>query len=192
MIKINHLKDLVLVTSKENKLKEFQRYGISDLKMEKGLDLQEVQSDEITVVLHKAKTAGKNRIVEDTSLHIEGENVGVNVKWMLDNIHEFAGKSAYWEVLIGLNDGDSIRIYRGRTYGTIVKNEEFLDESIFGFDANFRVKGIGKTLHELEKEGIKDNHSARKDATFELCNNNYFYSVDIANISEWPGQYQNS
>ncbi|MNJ90354.1 dITP/XTP pyrophosphatase [compost metagenome] len=192
MIKINHLKDLVLVTSKENKLKEFQRYGISDLKMEKGLDLQEVQSDEITVVLHKAKTAGKNRIVEDTSLHIEGENVGVNVKWMLDNIHEFAGKSAYWEVLIGLNDGDSIRIYRGRTYGTIVKNEEFLDESIFGFDANFRVKGIGKTLHELEKEGIKDNHSARKDATFELCNNNYFYSIDIANILEWTGQYQNS
>lgn len=159
--------------------------------MEKGLDLQEVQSDEITVVTYKAKTAGKNRIVEDTSLHIEGENVGVNIKWMLENIDQFAGKSAYWEVLIGLNDGETIKIYRGRTYGNIVAKKESSNENIFGFDANFRIKGIGKTLHELEKEGKKDEYSARRDATFELCNNNYFYSIEIKDIPEWTGSYQN-
>jgi hypothetical protein len=46
-----------LVTSNENKLKEFKRFGLINLEIEKGVDLKEVNAIDTTVVLYKAVDA---------------------------------------------------------------------------------------------------------------------------------------
>lgn len=41
-------------------------------------------------------------ITEDTSLDIEGEKVGINVKWMMDFLSKFVGKHANWNVFLAI------------------------------------------------------------------------------------------
>lgn len=41
-------------------------------------------------------------IIEDTSLDVEGEKVGVNVKWMMSSLSSFVGKRANWNVFLAI------------------------------------------------------------------------------------------
>ena len=56
--------------------------------------MREIVADPLSVVIHKASQLGEYVIVEDTSLDIEGEQVGINVKWMLDSLTNCIGKKA--------------------------------------------------------------------------------------------------
>lgn len=180
---------LKLVSSNENKLKEFKRFGLTDISIEKGLDLKEVDGEALDVIVYKSKDAGKGTIVEDTSLVIDGAYIGVNVRWLLDNIHEYAGRKASWKVLIGLNDGKSIRLFRGKINGHISKTETELKG--FGFDSLFVPEGSDKNLYELEQEGLKDEFSARRMAVNELVADNYSIAFALDSIPIWEGSYQN-
>ena len=64
------MKKPILVSSNENKLKEFSRFGL-DLDIEKGRDLKEVMADPLGVIVYKALEAGPDRVVEDTTLIID-------------------------------------------------------------------------------------------------------------------------
>lgn len=57
------MQSLKLVTSNKDKLKEFERFGLSEIKIEKGLDLKEVNGTALEVIVNKAKDAGKRMIV---------------------------------------------------------------------------------------------------------------------------------
>ena len=176
-----------LVTSNENKLNEFKRFGLN-IVIEKGLDLKEVNGTDLEVIVHKAKDAGTGMIVEDTSLNIEGESVGVNVRWLLDNLHTYAGKKASWVVLIGLNDGESIRVFKGKINGVITNKETSMNG--FGFDSLFIPEGSDKTLYELENEGLKDDFSARKLAIDKLVLGEYMHRIELSTLTPWEGPYQ--
>lgn len=184
-------KNIFLVTSNVNKLKEFQRFGIKDIQIEKGVDIAEVDADADpeTVISYKALEAGSNRIVEDTSLHIEDEDVGVNIRWLLDNLEQFNGKKAVWEVLLGYNVGGKISIFRGVIEGTITDK---VDKSIqgFGFDQYFIPNGQDKTLHELKEAGVKDSYSARKVAVENLLAGIKIREEIISTIPTWTGKMQ--
>lgn len=181
--------EIYLVTSNKNKLKEFERFGLSDIKIDKGQDLEEVDSTPLNVIIYKSVAAGPFRAVEDTSLHIEGEDVGVNIRWLMDNLDTYEGKSATWEVLIGYNDSSSISVFRGIIEGTITSKVN-AEEQGFGFDQYFIPKGQNKTLHQLEKEGLKDDFSARKLAVKNLKESNFIEKLDIENIPAWTGKMQ--
>ena len=45
---------------------------------------------------------GEYVITEDTSLDIEGEKVGINVKWMMDSLPKFVGTHANWNVFLAI------------------------------------------------------------------------------------------
>ena len=64
--------------------------------------MREIVADPLSVVIHKASELGEYVIVEDTSLDIEGEQVGINVKWMLDSLTDFIGKKALWNVYLAI------------------------------------------------------------------------------------------
>jgi len=177
-----------LMTSNVNKLNEYKRFGLSELTLEKGKDLKEVAADPITVILYKAKDAGKNTLVEDTSLHIEGVEIGTNIRWMLDDVSAYDGKSATWEVLIGENDGEHITLYQGIIEGTITNR--FNEPVGFGFDCYFIPKGETFTLYELEKKGQKDDVSARKKAILSYLKKEPIHRVPIHDIPTWNGHYQ--
>lgn len=178
-----------LVTSNQNKLKEFQRYGIQNLIIEPGKDLKEVQADSQTVIVYKSLEAGKNHIVEDTSLHVENEDVGANIRYLLDDLKKYNGKKAVWEVLIGLNDGETISIYQGVIEGTIT--DKFKNQNLgFGFDAYFIPNGTNNTLYELELNEKKDNYSARKKCVDNYLENKILKKISIKDIPVWEGLYQ--
>ena len=69
--------EFYLVSSNENKLKEFQNI-FPDLKILKGKDLKEIKADAETVVIYKILEAKKNYkidklIIEDTILEIDSK-----------------------------------------------------------------------------------------------------------------------
>ena len=87
-------------------------------------------SDPLSVSIHKASQLGEYVITEDTSLDIEGEAVGINVKWMMDSLPNYVGKIANWNVFLAIlvrvgnvfhvQMQGQVHIYRGQVQGTIV------------------------------------------------------------------------
>lgn len=178
---------LKLVTSNEQKLEEFSRFNLGKMEVEKGRDLKEVESDELTVIVYKSLDAGTNRVVEDTSLVVEGADVGVNIRWMEDNLHTLIGRKAVWKVYLGLNDGEKIRIYGASVNGELV--DAGLGKE-FGFDGVFKPEGSKYTLHELSMMKRKDRYSARKKAVEAVKRGEVLHTYVIKDIPKWDGDYQ--
>lgn len=180
--------NFVLLTSNQNKLREFNSFGLP-IKAQKGRDINEVSGTDIEVIIYKSKDSGEFTIVEDTSLNVEGLDVGVNIRWMLDKINNLDGKKANWKVLLGVNDNTYISIYQGILYGTL-KNINEIPKDAFGFDPVFVPVGTSKTLYELNKEGKKEEFSARKMAVDNLLMDKYIEKIKISDIKPWTGEYQ--
>lgn len=188
-MKTSEIENIKLVTSNENKLREFRRFGIENIEIEKGIDLPEVNSDPITVVKHKANDAGPNRLIEDTNFDVENMDVGVNIRWLISSLKSdksIIGRNAVWTVYLGFNDGSNIYVYKGEIKGKI---SESSGEG-FGFDPIFTPNESKYTLAELEKMNKKDDFSARLNAVKNFMNNNYIEKIKINNIEPWSGEYQ--
>ena len=63
----------------------------------------------------QATAAGEGVLIEDTTLDVEGKEVGVNVRWMdfankdASDMDGFAGRKATWRVLLGLLEQGKVR-----------------------------------------------------------------------------------
>ncbi|KAK8823755.1 hypothetical protein WA538_001047 [Blastocystis sp. DL] len=139
---------LRLNTSNENKYREFKRlfanYGINLDATHR--EIREIVSDPLSVAIHKASQLGEYVISEDTSLDIEGEQVGINVKWMMNELPKFVGKRAVWNVYLAILLQGRVHVYRGQVVGVIVEPR---GDSNFGFDPVFQPEGAEKTLAEV-------------------------------------------
>jgi inosine/xanthosine triphosphate pyrophosphatase family protein len=181
--------DFRIVTSNERKLLEFRRYGLP-IAAEAGADLPEVAGTPIEVILHKSLAAGIGRIVEDTSLDIEGAEVGCNIRWMIDRIGDFAGRPALWRVFLGANTGNEVRVFSGEVQGVIVDRRPVAADA-FSFDPFFIPTGGERTLYDLEKIGLKDTVSARRIAAAALIADQPRHVFAVRDIARWTGAYQN-
>lgn len=145
------------------------------------IDLKEVDADPITVIAHKASQVEEEVIVEDSSLEIEGALVGINVRWLLDNLSEYTGRKATWTVLLAYRSGDKILIYQGVVSGVIV---EARGSGGFGFDPVFLPVGATDTLAQSKP----DTFNARAKAVNALVENNLFTEHPL--IENWDGPWQ--
>lgn len=180
--------DWKLISSNENKLNEFKRFGLENIGIEKGIDIKEVKGTDLEVIFYKSKEAGPFTIVDDTSLEVEGADIGNNIRWLLDDLDKHVGKKCVWKVLLGLNDGDKIYIYEGKLYGEITSGINNIDS--FGFDSLFLPEGYDLTLSELEYFNMKDEVSARKKAVSNLINGSFISDIKIDDLPIWNGEYQ--
>jgi len=179
--------DLKLNTSNLGKLVEFQRlfgetYSLTTTKQ----DLGEIESTPENVAIHKSIQMGDDVLVEDTSLDVEGASVGVNVKWMLDNLHEFEGKAAKWTVMLAIKKGPNARICHGVVSGTIVKA---VGNQGFGFDPVFKPDLSDKTLAQEKPDRV----NARFYAVQALMSNDpkFCKTLEIpAELFHWSGAWQ--
>lgn len=178
-----------MVSSNSNKLLEFQRLGLEQVRIEKGRDLQEVKADPITVVLYKAREAGIHRIVEDTSFDCEGADIGVDIKWKLNELKNLEFSNATWRVLLGVHEDEVIQVFEGVIKGQIVTHLGVPDDA-FGFDSLFMPNGSDMTLYELAKEGRKDNFSARRLAVEALLSKQSVFTQKVDELKEWNGEFQ--
>lgn len=146
-------KTWVLNTSNKGKLQEFERlfaqYGASIQSTE--VDLEEILADPIPVAIHKASQLGNGILVEDTSLDIEGADVGVNIRWLLENLSEFEGRKAVWRVLLAYQKDNLVYVYEGTVSGTIVQPR---GEGGFGFDPVFLPDGSDATLAQSKPDTV--------------------------------------
>lgn len=164
-------------TSNANKLDEFRRY-LGEVESIR-LDLQEPNADDLTVIRYKASQF-ENVLVDDTSLFIEGESVGVNIRWLLDKLPDFIGKRATFVCLLGIRRGNKVEIYEGKTEGTIVP----ACGDSFGFNNHFLPIGSSKTLGEV----IPNEINPRFIAVTNLLNGKPKYIEPL--LSNWGGSFQ--
>lgn len=175
-----------LNTSNPGKLAEFKllftKYGHNITNT--SIDLAEVDADALTVIVHKASSvngANGGVIVEDTSLDIEGEDVGVNIRWLLSNLDKYEGKKASWKVLLAFRHGDNIYISQGLVTGQIVKQS---GTSGFGFDPYFMPDNATKTLAEYKPDSV----NARALAVEAMINQKF--EAVLPAIENWNGGWQ--
>lgn len=166
-------------TSNPGKMAEYERFLGRDLD-QSTVDLAEPQADPDTVAVYKASQVDSGVLVEDTSLDVEGASVGVNVKWMLDNLDTYIGHGATFTVILGLKLTFNVYLFRGDVRGTIVKPRG----GGFGFDAVFQPNGSQKTLGE-EKP---DLFNARYLAVQKLERGRWYHVSPP--INEWDGEWQ--
>jgi len=145
------------------------------------IDLPEIIADPVTVVVHKASQIGENILVEDTSLEVEGADVGINVRWLLDHLEANVGKKAVWTVLLAYKKNDQIFVYEGVVDGTIVAPR---GSSGFGFDPVFLPEGADKTLAEAKP----DQYNARAKAVEALIKGNVLVVKPV--MTSWNGPWQ--
>jgi len=189
MSRINFSK-IELVSSNPKKIEEYVQYGLP-LRVSQGMDLPEVAGTSLEVIIHKAILAGKNKLVEDVSLEIQGLDVGVNIRWLSEEIRkrpELNGRKAQWITMLGLYYNEKIYICKGIVEGTLDFSDQV--ESQFGFDSIFVPKGNKYTLHRLKELGKKDLFSARKKAIEALLSSNFYKVFPRKEIPKWTGKYQ--
>ncbi len=180
------LSEFTLVTGNDDKIREFSRFGLTNLSSAKGEDIEEVDGTPEEVIVYKAIEAGAMRIVEDSVVLIDGEPM-VDIRWKLADLGGLIGKRIDFEVRLGVNDGTSVHVFKGRTSGRIVEPR---GDSGFGFDPFFEVDSIGMTLAELAGKGLKDSNSPRLAAVKQLLAWNADFSAEIGSVPSWKGPMQ--
>lgn len=153
------------------------------------IDVREPDADQTTVLSYKAHAVycqlGKSTWVEDTALFIDGADVGVNVRWLLNTIDKHNGKNASFDVMMGryVPDKNIVEIYTGRVAGTIGK---FAGKGGFGFDAYFYpTDNPTKSLAESKPDRV----NARWHVVQEIVTHGSYTTVDA--VKSWDGEWQN-
>ena len=176
-----------LLTSNPQKIEEYNRFGLGFTAV-KGNDIDEVDADMLTVALYKAIDIPDQHVIEDTSLDIDGEDVGVNIRWLEHRLEEFHGKKAQWHVVLAMKDNGFIKLYSATQEGVIDYTK--YDERGIGFDSVFVPEGSDKSLYELNCIDEKDNFSPRKFAAQNLINDDFALIWNVNYIPEWKGKWQ--
>jgi XTP/dITP diphosphohydrolase len=175
--------DWMLNTSNPGKMKEFQRlfanHGIALTTSQ--VDLEEIDADPLTVVVHKASQLKEGILVEDTSLEIEEESVGVHIRWLLQHLGKYVGKKAVWRVLLACQKHGQVHVYEGKIQGTIVQPR---GEGGFGFDPFFLPDNSTFTLAESKPDSV----NARAKVVEALLRENVV--AILPPLKDWNGSWQ--
>lgn len=173
------LKDLVVVTSNTNKLREINSILGTNHQVS-SIDIPEIQSLSLDeVIAAKAKAAfqkiKKPVLVEDVSLKIKSLNglPGPFVKFFLETVGtegtvKLLGKKPTDTTAIAavaIFDGKKLKIFKGEEVGTLSKRDKGTNG--FGFDKIFIPKGYKKTYAQMTPEE-KNKISHRAKALMKL------------------------
>lgn len=172
-----------LNTSNIGKWQEFKKIFIShgiEL-IHSQIDLREIKADPLEVVAHKASQLSEGTLVEDTCLDVEGSDIGINVKWLINHLADFAGQQAVWIVFLAYRKGNEVVVFRGEVKGHIV---EAKGSNGFGFDPYFLPLGSKETLAQSKP----DQYNARVLVVEALIQNKPFARLEA--IYEWDGAWQ--
>jgi XTP/dITP diphosphohydrolase len=174
-----------LNTSNPGKFEEFKcLFAAHGIELDAShLDLDEIDASPEMVIAHKASQMGDDILVEDTSLDVDGADVGVNVRWLIDHLEQYAGKEATWVVYLGKRKGSTVELYRGEVKGTLVSPR---GDNGFGFDPVFLPNGSDKTLAEAKPDSV----NARALAVQAVVDGKPYVVVPV--IESWDGPWQES
>lgn len=164
-------------SSNANKLEEFGRHlgPVESIK----LDLEEPDAEPLTVIRYKASQFDEV-LVDDTSLFVDGEDVGANVRWLLGDLPRYIGKGATFICLIAIRRNQQVEIYKGEVRGKIVEPRG----NSFGFNNYFLPDASEKTFGEH----LPDDLNPRYLAVLQLKANKP-YRIE-RQLKVWTGPFQ--
>lgn len=173
-----------ILSSNQNKIYEFERILNNLINVEVGPDIKEIDGSAFDIIIYKSLHAGQDTIVEDTVLYIDDKLIN-DIKWATTSkLKRNINRKVTWEVNLGLNIQDEIRVFQGHVHGIIVEPRG----EGFGFDAWFKPDGSDLTLGELQN---KDTVSARYNAVYNLLFGEPEVVVNKNKILPYIGKYQN-
>lgn len=169
------------------------------------IDLPEVDSDDpAEVAIQKARLAAhadlregqvttygrkfkQAVVVEDTSLDIEGIDLGVKIRWLLERdplgLGSYAGKACIFRCIIAvMTKNDEILLATGEVHGTICLKQ---GNQGFGFDPYIIPNGRDQSLAEDKPDEV----NARALALNNFCNHKF--QIIHRDFGEWKGAWQN-
>lgn len=147
------------------------------------VELDEIDSDPVSVVVHKASIVEEGVLVDDTSLDVEGADIGIHVKWLKDKLLDYVGKKAQMRVLLAYREGNQVYVYSGETPGTITVPTGNGKQG-FGIDPIFLPLGSHKTFAEEKPDSLHPRALAVKN----LFEGKYFTIKPV--IEAWQGKMQ--
>ncbi len=169
---------LTINTGNADKLEEFRKLLNMEV-VSRVEDLPEPEADAITIIRYKASQF-EEVLVDDTSLDIEGAQVGINVKWYIEHMKDFVGKKANFICMLGIHRRGKIHIFRGDVPGKIVEARG----KGFGFNPYFLPEGSHKTL----AEEMQNQYNARYHAVQAFLKNKA--SMVCEPLKIWKGHFQ--
>lgn len=174
------MKVLNFITSNDAKFNQVRKLINFPIEQTK-IDLLEIQSLDVEKIIeHKAKEAFKHLkkpvLVEDTSLTFKalGKLPGPFIKWfqsqlsnkgLCELVDGLKNRTTSAEVVFGLYDGKTLKIFRNKVVGKIAKKP--MGKNYFGWNQIFIPKGFDKTFAQMDKEEF-ENTSLRKPALLKL------------------------
>lgn len=182
-MKNNELTCVKINTSSSGKLAEYRNlFGSRGIEvLATTSDLPEIESDKLSVVVHKASSVPEGTLVDDTSLEVEGVEIGVNIRWYLGRLHQFIGRKALWTCLIAQRQGERVRVYGGELAGRLVEPRR--DEKL-GFRSYFLPEGATLTV----AEDWPDHLNPRALAVEAFLSGRFLHEAPL--LTEWQGAWQ--
>ena len=110
-------KEFKLNTSNKNKLAEYRSFGLNCDTT--SFDVEEPLSDELTIIRYKATKAGERIIVEDSTFFVEGTDIGVDIRFRIDNLKNHIGKRAKFTIMLGYLFNNKVYVFESHVFGTI-------------------------------------------------------------------------
>lgn len=179
-----------LMTSNERKLKEFRRLGIDADIGGPAEDLIEPLADPLFVCAHKAFTCGSGSLCEDTRLDVDGADIGILARFLLEALPTLVGRRATFACCLALAMENEVLVWEGRVEGVIVDS---LGATGFGFDPFFSPDGgQGLRMGELDALGRKDEFSARARVCENYLGSEPIATFSFAELAEFKGPWQDS
>lgn len=188
-------KNIQLTTSNKNKIAEFQRFGLP-FEVAEGMDLKEVKGNLEDVILYKALDAGVGKLVEDTVLTVDHEEI-VDIRWRLEELSQLDNPEIHWTTSLAVLEEDGfVYIYTYSLPCILVADADKVvpEKDAFGFDPylipNVENSDLRQTFYNLEKQGLKDLVSPRKMAVERMLSGVYFAKIKASMVPKWTGEYQ--
>ena len=178
-----------IVTGNKNKQKEISDI-IKNAKIAQKIefvekDLKEVVSDNIQIIIQKAKEASKHIdddfIVEDITMYINNKFVP-DIKWRQNELKE--NDRIQVILTIAKKEGDYVKVYEKRINGIIHLNR--CNRYHFGFD---NVVFINNKIPLGEYKEIYPLRAIYKDILKDDIHPDYVFR--LTDIPKWSGKYQN-
>ncbi len=178
-------RSLILNTSNPDKQKDFINIFNRFAKTVtfRNTDLAEIKASPLEVIAHKAshfRNPNELVLVEDTSLDVEGVDIGINVRWLQASLKNHIGRRAIWRALMGVRVQNHVLVFEGVVSGRIGA----ASGEGFGFDPLFIPDGSTLTLAEYKPH----QYNARAIAVEQFTLHKPLAVVPV--IEEWQGPWQ--
>jgi len=172
---------MLIITGNKNKQNEIKQFIDAEFL---NIDLKEVYSNNIDIIIHKIKEAlkftdSKEFMVEDITMYIN-DVFYPDIKWKQDKLKE--GDKVKIILTVGKFENGLIKVFTKELNGIVHLNK--CDKYHFGFDNIIFINNICLGDYKIK--------NPLRKLYLDIIENkiNPFSTIEISNVQDWNGKYQ--